>query len=177
MRKPLAAFLALLGLSGAATAAPPDAHATPSAALRQMALQLAPADIGLSPMSYPHEVWGLLTETGLAGGYYTLVVLGDGSTSLYFSNGGGSIGAGAHERVRAASQRLLAAANDAAVHSAPAAQTPPPPEGETRFYFLTFRGVRMYAAPEAALAARKDPLSGLFDAGQAVIAAIRELPP
>ena len=50
---------------------------------------------------------GGLMETGYPRAVATLVVVADGSTSLYLSNGGGTIGAGQHARVRSASAEFM----------------------------------------------------------------------
>jgi hypothetical protein len=49
----------------------------------------------------------IVVEENLDGDVYSLVVVADGSTSLYFSNGGGFIGAGQHATVRKASTQFL----------------------------------------------------------------------
>ena len=54
-------------------------------------------------------MWGVVMDTGLADdGWHSLVVLADGTTSLYTSAAFGIIGAGTHEQVRLASDALLA---------------------------------------------------------------------
>jgi len=67
--------------------------------MRDRVLALDPASIGLI-QSGPNQVWGALMETGHPEAVSTLVVLGDGTVSLYFSNGGGIIGLGQHEGPR-----------------------------------------------------------------------------
>ena len=80
--------------------------------LRQHALTVSAADLGLAPTADRMQVWGVLMETGFPEAVATLVVLGDGTTSLYFSNGGGIIGAGEHDAVRAAARELLSSAEE-----------------------------------------------------------------
>ncbi|HSM50352.1 MAG TPA: hypothetical protein VLA75_03020 [Thermoanaerobaculia bacterium] len=142
-----------------------------------MVLGLAPGEIGLSPESYPGKVWGVVMETGLEGGFYTLVAMADGSTSLYFSTGGGILGGGEHERVREASRELLAVADRLASAAAPAAGTAPPGTGFTQFFLLTFEGLLSYSAPEVELGEQRDPLAPLFHAGHAVITQLRHVAP
>ena len=53
----------------------------------------------------------------------------------------------------------------------------PPADGETRFFFLTFDGIRSYAAREVELGEERDSLSPLFHAGHSVITAVRQAQP
>jgi hypothetical protein len=62
--------------------------------LRQQALHLTPDQFGASFARAP--ILALLMETGYPEAVATLVGVADGTTSLYFSNGGGFIGAGTH---------------------------------------------------------------------------------
>jgi len=139
-----------------------------------MVLGLSPTDIGITPQSFPHQVWGIVMETGMKAGYYTLATLADGTTSLYFSNGGGIIGAGEKPEVREVSQQFIGWANRFAESSEPLASLQPPSLGNTKFFFLTFNGVRSYSAPEIELGEKRDGLASLFHAGHAVIAALRQ---
>lgn len=178
MKTIFAALLALL------VCAPVHAEETPatdpaamSRELRSMVLGLSAADLGLTRANYPHEVWGMLMETGMQGGHYTLVALADGSTSLYYSTGGGIIGAGGWAAVKDASQRFLDQGNRALDSSAAATSLQPPPLNTTRFFFLTFDGVQVGTAPEAALTQKNHKLAALFRAGHDVITAIRKATP
>lgn len=51
--------------------------------------------------------WGVIMETGYSEALVSLVVFAEGTTSIYFGNGGGAIGAGEHQPVRAAGRKLL----------------------------------------------------------------------
>ena len=114
-------------------------------------------------------------ETGMDSGFYTLVALADGTTSLYFSSGGGIIGAGQHPGVREASTAFIGAANRDVAQAQPSTGHAPPTQGETVFYFLTFNGLQAYRAHEQDLGNGNDKLSGLFHAAQAIITAIRNV--
>lgn len=142
--------------------------------LREQALTLAPADIGVAPTAERPEVFGMLMETGFAKGVATLVGFADGTTSLYFSNGGGIIGAGQHESVRVATETWLRGFGDLKASFAPATATPPPGVGRVRFYVRTFGGTLTAEADEQDLGHRRHPLAPLFHLGHAVISRIRE---
>jgi hypothetical protein len=178
MKKIFTALLALLAFGPATAEEKPAADpAAASRELRSMVLALSAADLGLTRANYPHRVWGMLMETTMQGGHYTLVALADGSTSLYYSTGGGVIGASTWPAVKDASQSFLDQGNHTLDSSAPATSLEPPPPGRTRFFFLTFDGVQVGTAPEAALTRKNHKLAALFRAGNDVITAIRKATP
>jgi hypothetical protein len=142
--------------------------------LREQALTVSPADIGLGEAGTRGRVWGVLMETGYPQAVATLVTLADGTTSLYFSNGGGILGAGGHAEVRQAGTELLAVAEAHRERFVRASETPLPPVGRVRFYLHTDDGVLTAEATEQDLGHGRHPLAPVFHAGHAVIAAVRE---
>ena len=116
-------------------------------------------------------------ETGYPIAVASLVAIADGTTSLYLSNGGGVIGAGAHKKVRDASARFIALV-DAHADDFTVTDTHPLPKlGRVRFYVRTFDDVRTLEADERELGEGRHALSQVFHAGHAVIAAVREASP
>jgi hypothetical protein len=114
-------------------------------------------------------------ETGLArGGVYSLVVLADGTTSLYFSTGGGIIGAGEHASVRQAAAAMLTEANRLRSETKLTESTPLPSSGQVVFYLLSNTGTLTGSGAEAELGGGKGQLSPLFFAGHNVIGEIRK---
>jgi hypothetical protein len=97
----------------------------------------------------------------------------DGTTSLYFSNGGGFIGAGAHATVAEASLRWLASGQEFLPELSVIADPQLPTVGMTQFVAVTFGGLRATDAPENELGEGRHTLSPLFYAGQEVITQIR----
>jgi hypothetical protein len=143
--------------------------------LRSMVLNLKPKDIGLTKDNFPHPVYALLMETGFPEGSYTLSSVADGSTSLYFSTGGGIIGGGEHENVRKASSHLLSGAQHYYEKAIKVTAFPKPTAGKVIFYFITFDGIRSYTALEDDLGNEKDELSQLFFAAHNVITELRNI--
>ena len=140
--------------------------------LRQQVLTLTPGQLG-DAVSVDEPLLALLMETGYPEAVATLVAVADGSASLYFSNGGGIIGAGAHPSVAEASSRWRDVAGDF-LEQLPSVTDPSPPEkGLTQFVGVTRVGLRGAVAPEVDLGERTHPLSPLFYAGQDVITQIR----
>ena len=63
---------------------------------------------GLPAPSVDHpDVSGLVVDIPAQGGFATVIAMTDNTTSMYTSTGGGTIGAGEHAAVAAATQRLL----------------------------------------------------------------------
>ena len=145
--------------------------------LREQALTVTPDALGIALPKTGSDVCAVLMETGYAQAVATLVAFSDGSTSLYFSNGGGIIGGGGHESVRAANKLLIAAAQANLAAFAPAIQTPLPPVGVVKFYVRTSAVVLTAEAAEQELGEGRHPLSPLFYAGHNVIAAVRQAAP
>jgi hypothetical protein len=173
MKRLFTSLLAAIGVTTSAQA-PKPTPSNPIAELRAMALGTKPSDLGLPAADFAKKPWGLLMETGMDGGaVYSLVVLADGSTSLYFSNGGGVVGSGSHESVRAASKAMLEVAARHQSGLKPTLATPQPKPGMVQFYVLTQQGTLAYSAEEHSLGNNKDSHSELFHAGHAVIAQVR----
>ena len=58
--------------------------------LRNQVISLDPSKIGLKP-DESNPIFGILMETGYKDAVVSLSAIGDGTVSLYFSNGGGII--------------------------------------------------------------------------------------
>lgn len=139
--------------------------------LRQQALALTPAELGDAYADAP--VLALLLETGYEQAVATLVGVVDGTSSLYFSNGGGIIGAGSHASVADANRRWLEAARTFLPALEEVLDPPPPPVEMTQFVAVTPSGLRGAIAPEDDLGNRRHELSPFFFAAQDVITQIR----
>ncbi len=155
---------------------PPDA--TPADVyikLRNRILTLNPAEIGLAPSDQLPHVWGAMMETGYEAGSVTLVALSDGTTSLYFSTGGGMLGSGEFEPVAKASKALVSEAENILEMLSPTDNFPQVRVGAVRFYILTYEGVYYAEALEQMLSAGKHTLSRLYLLAQDTIAQLRIL--
>ncbi len=114
-------------------------------------------------------------ETGYDGATVSLLALADGTTSLYFSNGGGVIGGQAHEAVRSATAAFLSKANHSLKQLKVCSSFPVPEPSHTVFYVLTDSGILSDNALEDDLGNDRHPLSPLFQAGHEVITQLRLL--
>ena len=129
--------------------------------LRKQALTLGISEIGLKP-DKSKPVYGVLMETGYDDAVVTLSAIGDGSVSLYFSNGGGIIGIGEHKKPREACFSLLSLANELTSPLKITNKFPLPKKGYTTFYFLTSDGVLVSNAKENSLLSIMLSLSSSF---------------
>jgi hypothetical protein len=129
----------------------------------------------LAPLPVPGS-WAALMEIGTGGGVATVVVVSDGTTSLYTSSGGGVIGAGDHASVADANQAFLATIDRYRAAIPPTESFPLPLDGEIRFSVRWRDGTRgSAAAANDELASGMHALSEAFAAGHDVISAIREI--
>ena len=142
-------------------------------ALRRQALSIQRSDVGIPEPPPEAPAWGILMETGYPEASATLLALGDGTTSLYLSTGGGVIGGQAHQNVREANAEFVEAANRHYQHLEPTDSFPVPAEGQTVFYALTDSGVLSGAGREEDLGLGRNPLSSLFHAGHRLITQLR----
>ena len=139
--------------------------------LRQQVLRLTPDQIGDAFAGAP--ILALLMETGYPNAVATLVGVADGTSSLYFSNGGGFVGAGTHAAVADANRRWLEAGRMFLPELHEVADPPLPDVGMTQFVAVTPQGLRAVVAAEDDLGKGRHPLSSFFYAAQDVITQIR----
>ena len=163
----MAAFLSSLArLFGASDTAPRYKTVPIYDDLRSQALALS-AD--LAGASKEDAVFCVLMETGYPEAVATLVSARDGSASLYYSTGGGTIGAGSHQLPNAAAKKLVAIAAPFLTHMTKTEKSPLPKEGYTRFYLVTRSGLFTAEAKEEDLGESRLALSPLFHAAHQLI--------
>jgi hypothetical protein len=140
--------------------------------LRQQVLRLTPDQLGNGALA-DAPILALLMETGYPEAVATLVAVVDGTSSLYFSNGGGFMGAGTHATVAGASRKWLETGQEFLPQLSVITDPPLPTDGLTQFVAVTREGLRGVVAPEEELGEGRHRLSPLFYAGQDVITQIR----
>ena len=141
--------------------------------LRQAVLDLDPTSVGIERGPAERRVWGLVMDWSVGDAIATIVSLADGTTSLYLSSGGGSIGAGEHEAPAAASINAIRVA-DAMVDEFPMVEHAPiPGRGRTALTLLTDLGLRRVEEDNAAFEEGTSRFAPVADAMQHVIHEIR----
>ncbi|MDH4048475.1 MAG: hypothetical protein OEV63_10115 [Gammaproteobacteria bacterium] len=173
MKHWLAVIGSALGLTASASPATQPQDIAPSNVyleLRGQALAQTQSSLRVSDNTI-----GVLMETGYPGAIATLIALVDGSASLYFSNGGGIIGAGQHQGPAAAARSLVVTAAENLSKFTPTTEFPLPTLGRTRFFVITAQGVLTAEAAEDDLGNNRLPLSPVFHAAHALIAEMRQV--
>ncbi len=121
---------------------------------------------------------GIVVDVPSGGAFATIVALTDNTTSMYTSTGGGTLGAGEHAEVAAATHRLLAEVQRHLDQFADGDDQQLPPAGLVRLHVLTPTDTRWADVPDAAFWGREGhPLVPVIAQVQTVIAAIRTVSP
>jgi hypothetical protein len=145
--------------------------------LRSVALAVEPGSIGVTPSQDLPHVFGVLMDMGMYQGTATLVAFADGTVSMYYSSGGGMIGAGEHENVRNTAHRLLSIANSDLASFTAGLPDEMPPEGSNQLTLLTFDGPLRATATSNDFGYDVAPGGLVFRAAHDVISQLRELNP
>jgi hypothetical protein len=119
----------------------------------------------------------VLMDWNMSGnGVATLLAFYDGTTSLYFSSGGGILGAGAHEPVKRAATRFRQHALAERSRFTPASSFELPESGTVVLYIVTdTETLSSGPIPTSELEKGTHPLTALGGSAQAVITAVRQL--
>lgn len=137
--------------------------------LRDMAFATSASELNITQKENA-IVYGVIMETGLPDAVFSLIAFGDGSASLYFSNGGGIIGFGENEKPKQICLDYINYSNDFIKYAKKTDANKLPNNGETVFYFLTFDGLYFYKEKDSLLGNDKSPLSKLFYQAHELIA-------
>ncbi len=136
--------------------------------LRKQVLSLNNEQLGMN-----NSVLGVLMETGYEGAVATLVAVADGTSSLYFSNGGGIIGSGEYKQVHDQALKFVKLAGSNINIMKLTKKFPLPKKSYTCFYVITSKGVYTAEVIEADLGNKKHNLSPVFIEGHKLLSFIR----
>ena len=144
--------------------------------LRKQVLELEPDAIELTGIDQS-DVIAVLMETGYPEAVATLVAATDGTSSLYFSNGGGIIGGGEHQPVHDVAKSFITLAHDYVSKGSATSTYPLPRKEHVRFYIVTASAIYTVEALEDDLGNERHVFSPLFFKGHELITSIREHTP
>jgi hypothetical protein len=151
---------------------PPSTPAEVAAGLRAQALGLAETLARAGRPGNADPALGAMMEIGFAGVTVSVFATNSGDGSLYVSTGGGVIGGGAHEAVRAAARAFVAAVGRVAARMAPS-RGDPPEAGQLVIHAVTPGGLRETRGPLAEYVEGANPMANLFALGNAVFTQLR----
>lgn len=141
------------------------------ARLRNQALGVTPEALDLQPR--PDEAYGVLMELGMPRATVTLVAMGEGAVSIYFSTGGGVIGAGQHEKARKAGLAFVNAAAGFIQFMSTTRDFPLPQPDHVRFYVLMPDAIYTSETSQQDLVNSQNPLSALFSYANSTMTELR----
>jgi len=142
-------------------------------ALRLQALSEPASQFGLEQSNEFPQIFGVLIDFPIDQETATIVSLIDGTASLYTTSTFGIIGGGNHDKVRVAAKKLVLYAKQFLENAIEAKTYPYPKEGNVRFYFLTFDGVKVIEEKLPAIESNDSKYSLLFWQGQEVLTELR----
>ncbi len=124
----------------------------------------------------PSNPCAVVMDWAVARQVATVVATSDGSASIYYSSGGGSIGGGyARSAIRDAALHAVSTASKLMSATQLTDEFPLPERGGVNFYIVTDKGVRMARASVELLSTNRHPLSELGNAMQSIITEYRML--
>ena len=141
--------------------------------LRKMFLTTSAEQVGIQRSKEYPRVWGVAADWPIGEHIATIVLLADGSASVYTTGTFGIIGGIGHETVRASATKLIREAERHFDDSTPTQDFSYPTHDRVRFFFTTFTGVRVIDTDSASLSERRSKYFELFDAAQDVLTQLR----
>ena len=143
-------------------------------ALRSQVLNSQRPQASPSTPGQPSDPWAVVMDWRVPSGTATVVAVSDGTASIYYGSGGGSIGGGyARQSIRDGALHAVSIAKRFLDHMQLAESFPLPETDGVAFYILTERGVFAPKASVELLSTSRHPLSELGNAMQAIITQYR----
>jgi len=134
--------------------------------LRQLVL-----DLGSDQVDEP--IRAALFELGMERGIATLACIADGTTSMYMSSGGGKLGLGGFEQVRAAADAYRAEVGVHVWAFEDVEVAVPPARGLVQMVAVTAEGLKMLRMPFAIAQNPAFPGHSLWVTGQELVTQVR----
>ena len=142
--------------------------------MRNQLFRLNPEKVGIKKSDDYPDVWGVITEFTVDGGFVTIGSLANGRTYMYFSSGKGILGAGDYSMVSVASSELVKTAQRYLSQMQSIKEHPFPSPGHTRFYLLAYSGLYTREVQENLMdGEHTHPMYGLYAFTQNVITQVR----
>ena len=117
----------------------------------------------------------VIMETVFKGSVVTLAAMSDGQVNVFFSRGGGIVGAGSHEGPAGAARTFAIAVAQNLEHFRKTTDLKPPKPGETKFYALIEKDVLGVSAKEPEFRQKDHKLAPVFQAAHALVTEVQKL--
>jgi hypothetical protein len=147
--------------------------------LRILALDGTRANFGLGPGTSPTQPFAVVIDRNdLEGTTTTIIAIADGSASVYYGNGSGSIRGGElHESIHNAALRTVEAAAAVQPKMHRTGEFPLPASGQVCFYAVTDAGVFTATAAREDLENNRSPYSALAASAQNIVSEYQRVAP
>ena len=129
--------------------------------MREMAFLASTEQLGLSSIG-KDQVYGIISEMDMEGATITLATFLNGDASIYFSSGGGVIGAGQHESVEKIVKEYVKNGQNYLDKGVKTEKTNLPENGMGNFNFLTEKGIYKISQSLNNLESGNSEFSNLF---------------
>jgi hypothetical protein len=141
--------------------------------LRNMVWETKPEQLNLD-LKQENEPWAFVLDFGVGDGFASLIIIADGTISLYLSSGGGYIGCGQYESVLKIGNELLKSTTNYLQEFKKTEDFKLPTGNHSKFYIFTKSGkfCSKEFNPDALVQGTK--LYSLFDKANEVITEIRK---
>ncbi|MEO8403996.1 MAG: hypothetical protein ABI480_05360 [Chitinophagaceae bacterium] len=141
--------------------------------LRNLALNITPAQLNLSLPADQTKVYGMVMDMDMGPGTVTFTSFESGDASMYTSTGGGIIGGLSHADVVKAAKDFIIEAQNNLDKATKTDSTPLPDKDCVRFYFLTNKGKFVVQEQFKNIDKDMSPLMPLFNKGNKLITELR----
>lgn len=143
--------------------------------LRNLALQTRPKDLGLSFQSPKKTVFGIVMDWDVQNGTASVISFITGDASIYFSSGGGIIGGGTHDNVKAKAIEFVEKAQLLIDKTSMTNLTPLPADNNVIFYMITNKGIYSIQEDLDNISNHSSVWIDLFLTGNEVITELRKI--
>lgn len=134
--------------------------------LRNIIINLDPESQDIKPSNELRNVWGILIESSSRFPCLTVavMVLADGHTSIYGSEGAAYVGIHPSPEIAEVSKYILTAAEELFSNLKPTTDFPIPHFGSVSFFIFTYSGAVMECVKEKELHEEEQPFASLYRA-------------
>lgn len=178
MRFQIFIILPLMGAMTALAQSPSPSKKTPADVMREIRLKVLntpPSQMNRKPTEeFPH-VEGIIMDWPIQDTTISVMASSAGDGSIYTTGNFGVIGGIKYENVRNEAKNFVKLGEKYYSNATPTKDFPYPQKNHVRFYLMCYDGVRVIDTDVNSLASANGKYSDLFDEGQRMIGALRQI--